>query len=298
VVNSSRAAAPRTPGCWRTRACWARPQAASSGCSAISSGRENTARLIEAGFRIALTRSEAADDEWASCSRRRRSGLPRRHERGDGSASVVDFLLRDRDNPSSVLSAIEAARQCPPGAHRADPRGVGGGERMLDDPEGGPGAPGARARPARGAGADPPAERWCAGRCTARCCATTSTTSPDRHLHRTRRQHRADPRREVLRPAALDHASRTSSLDNVQWETILRSVSAPARLSLAQRARSASPSGIADFLILDGGCRARCDSATERSRQPGLSGRGSSLGHVRSTAGRSRRSSTTTTRTA
>jgi uncharacterized alpha-E superfamily protein len=29
---------------------------------------ENTARLIEAGFRIALTRPDGADDEWrASC---------------------------------------------------------------------------------------------------------------------------------------------------------------------------------------------------------------------------------------
>jgi uncharacterized alpha-E superfamily protein len=27
---------------------------------------ENTARLIEAGFRIALTRPDGADDEWAS----------------------------------------------------------------------------------------------------------------------------------------------------------------------------------------------------------------------------------------
>ena len=27
---------------------------------------ENTARLLEAGFRIALTRPDGADDEWAS----------------------------------------------------------------------------------------------------------------------------------------------------------------------------------------------------------------------------------------
>ena len=27
---------------------------------------ENTARLLEAGFRMALTRSKSADDEWAS----------------------------------------------------------------------------------------------------------------------------------------------------------------------------------------------------------------------------------------
>ena len=33
---------------------------------------ENTARLIEAGLRIALTRSSDADEEWASARRRRK----------------------------------------------------------------------------------------------------------------------------------------------------------------------------------------------------------------------------------
>ena len=72
---------------------------------------ENTARLIEAGFRIALTRSNDSEAEWRSVIAI--SGAQSVYEdRGLGysSAEVTDFLLRDRDNPGSVLSVIAAAR--------------------------------------------------------------------------------------------------------------------------------------------------------------------------------------------
>jgi len=72
---------------------------------------ENTTRLIDAGFRIALTRSAAARNEWASVvtTTGAESAF---HEHYDEytAANVVDFLLRDRTNPSSVMSAVEAAR--------------------------------------------------------------------------------------------------------------------------------------------------------------------------------------------
>ena len=72
---------------------------------------ENTARLVDAGFRIALTRSEASADEWASVVKT--AGVEQlyleQHDRYDG-AGVIDFLLRDQNNPSSVLSAVNAAR--------------------------------------------------------------------------------------------------------------------------------------------------------------------------------------------
>jgi uncharacterized alpha-E superfamily protein len=72
---------------------------------------ENTARLVEAGFRIALTRSNSAEAEWKSVivtSAAQTAYLAK--NQGYDSEQVVNFLLRDTDNPSSVLSVIKAAR--------------------------------------------------------------------------------------------------------------------------------------------------------------------------------------------
>jgi len=73
---------------------------------------ENTARLIEAGFRMALTRPDGSDDEWGSVlqTASARQAYAERHGEIDA-AHVIDFLLRDPKNPSSVLSSISAARQ-------------------------------------------------------------------------------------------------------------------------------------------------------------------------------------------
>lgn len=72
---------------------------------------ENIARLVDAGFRIALTRSEAAEDEWASVLTTAgvRQAYAARYDKVEGS-SVINFLLRDKANPSSVMSVIEGAR--------------------------------------------------------------------------------------------------------------------------------------------------------------------------------------------
>lgn len=72
---------------------------------------ENTTRLLDAGFRIALTRSSAAETEWASVltTAAVAGSFAERHDETN-SANVIDFLLRDRGNPSSVLSVVEAAR--------------------------------------------------------------------------------------------------------------------------------------------------------------------------------------------
>jgi len=72
---------------------------------------ENTARLIEAGFRIALTRSTTAESEWQSII----STLAAQNAyeaacSGYDGAQVTNFLLRDLNNPSSVLSIIKSAR--------------------------------------------------------------------------------------------------------------------------------------------------------------------------------------------
>jgi uncharacterized alpha-E superfamily protein len=72
---------------------------------------ENSARLIEAGFRIALTRSTDAEAEWKSVivTSASQSAYDAQHT-GYNSAQVVDFLLREPGNPSSVLSVIKSAR--------------------------------------------------------------------------------------------------------------------------------------------------------------------------------------------
>lgn len=72
---------------------------------------ENTARLIEAGFRIALTRSNDSASEWKSVVTTAgvRAGYDAKYNSYDAQ-NVVDFLLRDQDNPSSVMSSIENAR--------------------------------------------------------------------------------------------------------------------------------------------------------------------------------------------
>lgn len=72
---------------------------------------ENTARLIEAGFRMALTRSSDPEAEWKSVivTSTAQAGYEAKHD-GYDSARVVDFLLRDPDNPNAVLSVIKVAR--------------------------------------------------------------------------------------------------------------------------------------------------------------------------------------------
>ncbi|MDH3262913.1 MAG: alpha-E domain-containing protein [Paracoccaceae bacterium] len=72
---------------------------------------ENTARLVEAGFRMALTRGGDPADEWASVidTAGARAAYLARYDAFEG-GSVVDLLLRDREYSSSVLSSIETAR--------------------------------------------------------------------------------------------------------------------------------------------------------------------------------------------
>lgn len=72
---------------------------------------ENIARLVEAGFRIALTRSNDAEAEWKSVivTTAGQATYEAVHD-GYGSSQVINFLLREARNPNSVLSIIKAAR--------------------------------------------------------------------------------------------------------------------------------------------------------------------------------------------
>lgn len=72
---------------------------------------ENTARLVDAGLRMSLTRTEATEDDWDGVLQS--SGMREVYDqiyKKISSADAIDFLLRDKTNPSSVLSCIEAAR--------------------------------------------------------------------------------------------------------------------------------------------------------------------------------------------
>lgn len=72
---------------------------------------ENAARLLEAGFRIALTRSNDAEAEWKSVivTSASQAGYDALYD-GYDSSRVVDYMLRAPENPSSVLSVIKSAR--------------------------------------------------------------------------------------------------------------------------------------------------------------------------------------------
>jgi len=213
---------------------------------------ENTARLVDAGFRIALTHSRVAADEWKSIVSTTGENAAFQERHGSyTSENVVDFLLCDTSHPYSVISMIEAARM---------------NARLV------------RTALTR--------EVWEA---TNECCMTLRTALAgqiaDRDLPgalQTIRQQSAlvrgalhgtmlrndifnfarigtfieraestarilDVKYYVLLPS-VSHVG--SSLDNVQWETILRSVSAATAYRQVHgsdpRART-----IADFLIFD-----------------------------------------------
>ncbi|MCQ2003501.1 alpha-E domain-containing protein [Rhizobium sp. NRK18] len=72
---------------------------------------ENTARLVDAGLRLSLTRSSGADDEWESIlhSADVKEAYFKKHDKVTA-ADVIDFMLRDRDNTSSVINSMEFGR--------------------------------------------------------------------------------------------------------------------------------------------------------------------------------------------
>lgn len=72
---------------------------------------ENQSRLIEAGFRMALTRWNTAAAEWKSILVT--AGVDQAFSatyKEYHTAEVVDFLLRDPANPSSILNVVKLAR--------------------------------------------------------------------------------------------------------------------------------------------------------------------------------------------
>ncbi|MCB9993481.1 MAG: alpha-E domain-containing protein [Hyphomicrobiaceae bacterium] len=72
---------------------------------------ENTARLVQVGLRMALTRSSSGEDEWASllATAGATTAFFEKHDAATA-MNVVDFLIRDQENASSVLACMNAAR--------------------------------------------------------------------------------------------------------------------------------------------------------------------------------------------
>lgn len=213
---------------------------------------ENLARLLEAGFRIALTRAASSDDEWSSLITT--SGVRNQYNQlhDEVSASlVIDFLLREKSNPSSVRALMDAARNNARLVRTALTREVWEAvneswltlNAVLKSP--------VRER-------DLPAVLGEIRRQSALVRGAMHGTML-RHdsydfsrlgtfLERADNTARIlDVKYYVLLPSS---ASVGGSLDNVQWETILRSVSAHRSYHWLNGGDISAPS-IADFLILD-----------------------------------------------
>jgi uncharacterized alpha-E superfamily protein len=213
---------------------------------------ENTARLVEAGFRIALTRPRGPNEEWAGVidtAGCRAAYLAKYPDFIGGQA--IDFLLRDRDNPSSVISCMDRGRLNARLVRTALTREVweAVNESWMTLSE-------ALKRPVRDR--DLPEVLGLIRRQSAlvRGALHGSMLRDDvfdfcrigTFLERADNTARIlDVKYYVLLPSV---SAVGSSLDNVQWETVLRSVAGDRALGWLTGG-DITPMGIADFLILD-----------------------------------------------
>ena len=215
---------------------------------------ENTARLLEAGFHMALTRgASGAQDEWRSVlvTIGQEAGYRERFEDYTGH-QVANYILRDRDNPASVLSMLGSARTNARAVRTALTREVWEttNETWMRLRE-------MMARPVR---ENDLGEVLAAVRNQTTLVRGAMEGTMLRNeifnfarigtfIERADNTARIlDVKYHVLLPSA---AWVGSSLDNAQWETVLRSVSG-ARAYRWLNGGTMDPRGIADFLILDG----------------------------------------------
>ena len=167
---------------------------------------ENIARIVDAGLRMALTRTSDAPAEWSSVlvSSGTDDGYRQKYD-AYAADTVTDYLLRDRDNPSSVLSCIEAARSNARMVRTAltRGRGVNGARAALRRAAGAGERTAGRARPGEARNRADPRQllQHDAAQRDLRFRA-------DRRVRRARRQHCADHRREIPPAAAVGVARR------------------------------------------------------------------------------------------
>lgn len=213
---------------------------------------ENTARLLDAGFRIALTRSKTPEDEWNSVLTTAGVRDSFAEKVGDVNATnVIDFLLREKSNPSSILNIIENARNNARMVRTALTREV-----WEATNEGWMKTNAVLAKPVRER--DFPSVLATIRQQSALVHGALYGTMLRNDIYDFARigtfLERADNTARILDVkyyVLLPSISLVgSSLDNVQWETILRSVSAHRSYRWLNGA-NISPGGIAEFLILD-----------------------------------------------
>lgn len=213
---------------------------------------ENTARLIETGQRIALTRLNQSDDEWLSVLRSADCHFGYQAAHQDVTRDqAVDWLLRDTDNPSSVMSSIAAARQNARLVRTAITgevwEAVNSAYMSLT-----------KSLSRRVSERDLPSMLRLVRQHAALVRGVTLGTMLRNDIFDFARLgtfiERADNTARILdvKYYVLLPSSQSvgSSLDNVQWETILRSVSARGGFRMEHGA-GGGPREIADFLILD-----------------------------------------------
>jgi len=213
---------------------------------------ENNARLLDAGFRIALTRSETAASEWKSVLTTSGSVDDYLEHHSDFiSSAVVDFLLRDPANPSSVISNAKQARDNARMVRTALTREVWEAtneswmtlKALLSKPVPEQDLPDAlstiRQQSALVRGATHGTMMRNDGYHFARLGTFLERADNTARI--------LDVKYYLLLPSI---AQIGSSLDNAQWETILRSVSGQ-RAYRWLNGSTINPSNIADFLILN-----------------------------------------------
>ncbi len=213
---------------------------------------ENTARLVDAGHRIALTRAAASQEEWASivATAGVRQAYLQQHGSFDG-AAITNFLLRERANGSSVLSSIESARNNARSVRTALTREVWEATNeaylilrdLLDEPVSERTLPETLAL-----------VRQQTAQVRGALYGTMLRNDIFFFCHLGALIERADNTARILdvkyyvllpSPALVG-----SSVDNVQWDIILRAVSA--QRSFRWLNGEVTAHGIAEFLILDG----------------------------------------------
>ena len=215
---------------------------------------ENTARLLDVGFRLALTRSgQAASEEWRSVLVSIGQDRAYRQQFEDYTGSqVFNYILRGPDNPGSVLCMLENARTnaraVRTGLTREAWEATNEAWMQLRD---------MLARPVR-EGNLGEVIATVRGQTTQVRGAMDGTMLRNEIFNFSRIGtfiERADNTARILDVkyyVLLPSLSWVgSSLDNAQWETVLRSVAGDRAYRWLNAGRL-DPRGIAEFLILDG----------------------------------------------
>jgi uncharacterized alpha-E superfamily protein len=215
---------------------------------------ENTSRLIEAGLRMALTRdSQSRQDEWRSLIAT--IGMTSEYEAnyGDDYAGslVWNYLLRDKANPGNVMALIDGARTNARAVRASITRGVWEtlNESWMQIRD-------LLARPVRETSLD--AALGAIRRQAMLVRGAFDGTMLRNEIYNFGRlgtfiergdntARILDVKYYVLLPSL---AWVGSSLDNSQWESVLRSVAGD-RAFRWLNAGAIDPRGIAEFLVLD-----------------------------------------------